>query len=64
MAAQDRGAASSSKDKEMAARLKKDPRMCERWTGRCAICYGIIRNGPPTYRHYSQHAFGGNPESE
>lgn len=47
-----------TKDKEMAARLKNDPAMCERFTGRCAICYSIIRNGVSTYNHYAAHARG------
>jgi len=58
MAASGHGQANSSKDKEMASRLKKDPRLCERFTGRCAICYGIIRNGVATYNHYAAHARG------
>ena len=39
MAQQDK----SAKDKQMAARLKAEGN--ERWTGRCAICRAIIRNG-------------------
>lgn len=52
--AQDR----STKDKEMAARLKKDPSMCERFVGRCAICGKIIRNGTATFNHYLAHSHG------
>lgn len=48
----------TNKDKEMAARLKKDPQLCERWTGRCAICGATIRNGAATYNHYAAHARG------
>lgn len=54
----DKGQSKSTKDKEMAARLKNDPALCERWTGRCAICGAIIRNGMATMRHYDQHARG------
>jgi hypothetical protein len=32
----------------MAARLKIDPAMCERFTGKCCICYATIRNGVAT----------------
>lgn len=52
--AQDR----STKDKEMAARLKKDAALCERWTGRCAICRATIRNGSATFNHYLAHSRG------
>jgi len=48
----------TNKDKEMAARLKKDPQLCERWTGRCAICGATIRNGAATYNHYAAHSRG------
>lgn len=45
----------SAKDKQMAARLKAAGE--ERETGRCAVCYAIIRN-VATYAHYSAHARG------
>ena len=48
----------STKDKEMAARLKKDAALCERWTGRCVICGAIVRNGVPTFNHYLAHSRG------
>ena len=44
-----------SKDQEMARDLKA--RGVERATGRCAICYKLIRNGT-AYNHYSAHARG------
>ena len=47
-----------TKDKEMAARLKKDPQLCERFTGRCVICGAIIKNGIATYNHYAAHSRG------
>jgi hypothetical protein len=53
-----RGQDNSAKDKEMAARLKRDPQMCERFVGRCAICYALIRNGKATFNHYLAHAHG------
>ena len=52
----DTGKSRSSKDKEMAARLRAEGD--ERWTGRCAICYRIITNGAPTFNHYAAHARG------
>lgn len=54
----DQGNQRASKDKEMAARLKKDPQLCERFTGRCVICRAIIRNGVSTYNHYLAHSRG------
>lgn len=53
----DTGKSRSTKDKEMASRLKKDSNLCERWVGRCCICYAIIRN-TATYAHYSAHTRG------
>jgi hypothetical protein len=50
----------SSKDKEMAARLKRIGD--ERHTGKCAICYKTISNGAGTYNHYSQHARGASTD--
>lgn len=50
--AQDR----STKDKQMAARLKAIGD--ERLTGRCAICGATIKNGASTYSHYSAHSYG------
>jgi len=52
------GQSRSAKDKEMASRLKKDPQLCERWVGRCAICGATIRNGKATFDHYAAHARG------
>ncbi len=49
----------SSKDKEMAARLKKEG--VERWTGRCCVCYRIISNDK-AYAHYSAHARGADAD--
>lgn len=56
MAASNHGQNRSAKDKEMAARLKREGN--ERWTGRCVICRAIIRNGKETHAHYAQHARG------
>ncbi len=50
----------SSKDKEMAARLKKEG--VERWTGRCCVCYRIISNGAACEAHYAAHARGADSE--
>lgn len=49
------GKGRSTKDKEMAAYLKRIGD--ERTTGRCAICGKTITNNG-TYAHYSAHARG------
>lgn len=45
----------STKDKEMAADLKR--RGVERTTGKCVICYATISNAG-TFAHYSKHSWG------
>jgi hypothetical protein len=56
----DSGKSRSQKDKEMAARLKREGD--ERWTGRCCICYRIISNGAPCEAHYNKHARGADAD--
>jgi hypothetical protein len=51
----DKGQNRSAKDKEMAARLKREGD--ERWTGRCPICYALIRCAL-MYQHISAHSRG------
>lgn len=51
------GPAARKKDQEMAARLKADPSMCERFTGICAVCGKLIRN-VAMLNHISAHARG------
>lgn len=51
------GSDRSTKDKQMASRLKADG--VERWDGRCPICYKIVRNAA-MHGHITQHAYGGD----
>ncbi len=51
------GSDRSTKDKQMAARLKAEG--VERWEGRCHVCYAIVRNSAMLGR-ISQHAYGSN----
>lgn len=47
----------STKDKEMAAALRRNPQMRERWSGRCPLCGKIIKN-VAMVGHISAHSRG------
>ena len=52
----EKGQSRSAKDKQMAARLKREGD--ERRTGVCCICYRPIGNGASADKHYAAHARG------